>query len=155
MQQKWNAMTSQMGDKGKERHCKVPPRPLDLLRIFSCLDIMSVPSSRFLPRDLPRDYFAVFQSYNKSIILDKTKVNSNHYLWPRLNFRKGQFMVPQFGSHGRQLAVFARTGAAPVHAGAEARTQVLYLCEFTRRLPMKMKRFPFLLIGAKYQKICA
>ena len=30
-------------------------------------------------------------------------------------------MVPRFWSHGRQPAVFARTGATPVHAGAEAR----------------------------------
>ena len=37
-------------------------------------------------------------------------------------------MVSRFWSHGRQLAVFARTGATPVHAGAEAKTQVLYLC---------------------------
>ena len=50
-------------------------------------------------------------------------------------------MVSRFWSHGRQLAVVARTGATPVHAGAEAKTQVLYLCEFHRNLLTIMKGY--------------
>ena len=37
-------MTGQMRSKGKERHRKVPARLLDLLSIFFCLGIMSMPS---------------------------------------------------------------------------------------------------------------
>ena len=37
----------------------------------------------------------------------------------------------------------ARTGATPVHTGAKAKTQVLYLCEFHGNSPTNMKGFYF------------
>ena len=52
-------------------------------------------------------------------------------------------MVPRFCSHRRPLAVFTPTGATPVPAGAEAKTQVLYLCEFHGNSPTRMKGFSF------------
>ena len=106
-----------MRGKGKERHRKVPARLLDLLSIFFCLGIMSMPRFRFLPYQ-----FAGFGFHCIIMILNEATVVSNHRRWPLLNLRKGQFMVSRFWSHGRQLAVVAQTGATPVHTGAEAKT---------------------------------
>ena len=58
-------------------------------------------------------------------------------------------MVPQFWSHGRHLAVVTRTGVTLVQAGAEAKTQVLYLGEFHRILPKNINDFHSLSIDAK------
>ena len=52
-------------------------------------------------------------------------------------------MVSQFRSHMGQLAVVVRTGATPVHAGAEAKIQVLYVCEFHGNSPTSVKEFSF------------
>ena len=52
-------------------------------------------------------------------------------------------MVSQFLSHRCQLAVIAQTGGTPVHAGAEAEIQVLYVCEFQGNSPTNMKAFSF------------
>ena len=126
-------MTDQMRGKGNEGHRKVPAKLLDLLSILFCLGIMSMPSFRFLPHR-----FAVFSIHCIIITLNEATVKSNHCRWPLLNFRKGQFMVSRFWSHGRQLAVVARTGATPVHAGAEAKIQVLYVCELHGNSPTNM-----------------
>ena len=77
------------------------------------------------------------------MILNEATVVSNHRCWPLLNFRKGQFVVSQFWSHVRQLAVVARTGATPVQAGAEAKIQILYVSEFHGNVPTDMKGFSF------------
>ena len=45
-----------------------------------------------------------------------------------------------------------QTGATPVHAGAEAKTQVLYLCKFHRNLPSNMEGFSFPIDGRKKPK---
>ena len=52
-------------------------------------------------------------------------------------------MVPRYWLHGRQLPVAARTGAMPVQARAEAKTQVLYPCRVHRKSPTNMKGFFF------------
>ena len=140
-------MTSQLRDKGKERHRKVPPRLLDLLSNLFCLGIMSMPCFPCLSQR-----FAFFGLDCIIMILNEATVKSNHRRWPLLNFRKGQFMVPRFWLQGRQLAVFPRTGATPVHAGAEAKTQVLYLCEFHGNSPTNMKGFEFPIDRRKQQK---
>ena len=131
-------MTSQMRSKGNERHRKGPARLLDQLSIFFCLGIMWMPSFRVLHHP-----FAGLGFHCIIMILNKATVVSNHRRWTLLNFRKGPFMVSQFWSHGRQLAVVARTGATPVHAGAEAKIQVLYVCEFHGNSPTNMKGFSF------------
>ena len=61
-------------------------------------------------------------------------------------------MVPRFWSHGHQLAVDTRTGATPVPPGAEAKTQVLYLCELHGNWPTNMKAFKFPIHQRKTQK---
>ena len=86
------------------------------------------------------------------MIMNEATVKSNHRPWPLLNLRKGQFIVPRFWSHGRQLAVVTQTGATPVHTGAEAKTQVLYICEFNGKI---WRDFNSLLINAKDQKNAA
>ena len=116
----------------------MPARLLDKLSILFCLGFMSIPSFRFLPH-----HFAVFPFHCIIMVLNEATVVSNHRRWPLLNFRKGQFMVSRFRLHRRQLAVVARTGATPVHAGAEAKIQVLYVCKFHGNLPTKMKGFSF------------
>ena len=131
-------MTSQMRGKGKERLRKVPTRLLDQLSILFCLGIMSMPSFRFSPHR-----FAGFRFHCIIMILNEATVVSNYPRWPLSNSLKGQFMVSQFWSHGRQLAVVARTGATPVHAGAEAKIRELYVCEFHGKSPTNMKGFSF------------
>ena len=116
----------------------VPARLLDQLSISFCLGIMWMPSSGFLPHR-----FAGFFFHCIFMILNEATVVSNHRRWPEFNFRKGQFMDSPFWSHGRQLAVVARTGATPVHAGTEAKIQVLYLCEFHGNSPTNMRGFSF------------
>ena len=64
-------------------------------------------------------------------------------------------MFSQFWSHARQLAVVARTGETPVHAGAEAELQVLYVCEFHGNSPTNMKGFSFPIDCRTNQKNCA
>ena len=76
-------MTSQMRGKGRERHRKVLAKLLDLLSIFFCLGIMSMPSFRFLPHR-----FAVFRFHCIIMTLNEATVKSNHWRWPLLNFRK-------------------------------------------------------------------
>ena len=64
-------------------------------------------------------------------------------------------MVSRFWSHGRQLAVVARTGPTLIHEGAEAKIQVLYVCEFHRSFPYKYERIfiPYRLTQ-KIKKMC-
>ena len=114
----------------------MPARLLDLLSNLFCLGIMSKPIFRILPQ-----HFAFFRFNSIIMIWNEATVKPNHRRWPLLKFRKGQFMVLRFWSHVRQLAVFTRTGATLVHAGAEAKTQVLYLCEVHGNLPANMMRF--------------
>ena len=61
-------------------------------------------------------------------------------------------MVPRFWSQGRQLAVFTRTGATPVHTGAAVKRQVLYLCEFHGNSPTNMKESEFPIDGRRERK---
>ena len=125
-----------MWGKGKERQRKVPARLPDHPSILICLGIKEMPSFRILSHR-----FAGFGFCNKTMILNEATADTNHHCWAGLKFRKGKFVVPQLWSHRRQLAVSTRTGATPVHAGAESKTQVLYLCKFHRNLPTIMKGF--------------
>ena len=131
-------MPSQLKGKGRERHRKVLARLLDVLSILFCLGMMSMPSFRFLPH-----CFVVFLFHCIIMILNEATVKSNHHRWPLFNFHQVQFMIPRFMSHGRKRSVVTRTGPTPVHTGAEAKTQVLYLCEFDGNWPTNMKGFSF------------